>query len=534
MKVSEFNKKFDAVMRHETGSFEAGDMAASNWTRKAASVQSDEAGLDVSGKPAIRSLFNSLERKGIRYCHWKSNNRLEATLAAAEDIDLLVDQRDSGLVHAVLLENGFKLTRSRSGIGHPGVFHALGLDEAGAELVHVHAYFQIVSGDSLVKNYRLPIERFVLEQTRYLHGVKVPIPEAELVLFALRIALKHTGPIEILMANRRYQSVSTELGWLREAANAERAEALCAAWFPSIDPPLLRQLLDAIEDERAMVRRVVLGWRVARRLRALRRLSSMVGALSRLWRVLSLLVKRFRRRGDLVLQTGGVIVALVGPKATGKSTLGHMLSSRLGLHLDVLPIHAGKPPPTALTLLTRLLVPVARLLFSKERAGEYEKPERRREKQYSLLYVLRMTLLAYDRRRLLGRALRAATAGSIVISDRYPSEGVGAIDSCCFDGAALANCSSPLKRWLMNQERALYQGLPKPDLLLCLEAPIETTIERDAQRVKQGGPDATALRRRWELESRPKATARLAIRIDTSQPLDETLRMVVRAVWSAL
>ncbi|WP_197521046.1 hypothetical protein [Bradyrhizobium icense] len=521
-------------MRHEMGSVKVGNLDASTWAREAAPAQSDEAGLEISSKAAIRRLFNSLEQKGIRHCHWKSNVRLEAALAAAEDIDLLVDQRDARQFHAVLLEHGFKLTQSRSGIGHPGVFHALGLDQATAEVVHVHAYFQIVSGDSLVKNYRLPIERLLLEQTRYLHGVRVPTPEAELVLFALRIALKHTGPIEILMANRRYRTVAKELGWLREAANTERAEALCAAWFPSIDPPLFRKLLDAIEDERALVRRVVLGWRVARRLRGLRRLGPMLGAISRLWRVLSLLVKRFRRRGDLVLQTGGMIVALVGPKATGKSTIAHALATRLGGHLDVLPIHAGKPPATALTLLPRILVPAARLLFSKERAGEYQKPERRREKQYSLLYVLRMTLLAYDRRKLLRRALRAASAGSVVISDRYPSESVGAIDSCCFDEAALANCNSPLKRWLMNRERILYTGFPKPDLLLCLEAPIETTIERDARRVKQGGPDAAAVRRRWELERQPESSRSTAIRIDTSRPLDETLRTAVRAVWSAL
>jgi thymidylate kinase len=179
-------------------------------------------------------------------------------------------------------------------------------------------------------------------------------------------------------------------------------------------------------------------------------------------------------------------------------------------------------------------VPAARLLLSKERAGEYEKPERRREKQYSLLYILRMTLLAYDRRKLISRALRAATAGTVVISDRYPSESVGAIDSCCFDEAALAKCSSPLNRWLMNQERALYKGLPKPGLLLRLEAPIETTIERDARRLKQGGPDAAAVRRRWELESRPECSGTPTIRIDTSRPLDETVRTVVGAVWSAL
>ena len=131
----------------------------------------------VPSKAVIRSLFNSLEQKSVRYCHWKSNIRLEETLAAAEDIDLLIDRRDARLFHTALLENGFKLAQSSSGIGHPGVFHAFGLDETSAELVHVHAYFQVVSGDSLVKSYRLPIEKLLLEQTRYLHGVRIPTPK---------------------------------------------------------------------------------------------------------------------------------------------------------------------------------------------------------------------------------------------------------------------------------------------------------------------------------------------------------------------
>jgi hypothetical protein len=522
-----------AAMHHEAG-FSWVGVAPSNWARQATFVRSDDAGCSLPGKAVVRSLFNCLEQEGIRYCHWKSNIRLEETLVGAEDIDLLIDRRDAGLFHAILLKNGFKLTLSRSGIGHPGVFHALGLDEATSELVHVHAYFQIVSGDSLVKSYRLPIEEALLEQTCYLHGVRVPSPEAELVLFALRIALKHAGPIEMLMVNRHYGGISAELRWLREAADAARAETLCTTWFPTVDPPLLRQLLDAIETDRAVARRIFLGWRVAWRLRRLRRLGPMVGAISRLRRVLALLVNRLGRRRDLVLETGGIIIALVGPKATGKSTLGHELAIRLGQHLEVVRIHAGKPPATALTFLPRLLVPAARLLLSKERAGEYEKPERRREKRYSLLYTLRMTLLAYDRRKVLFRALRAATAGSVVISDRYPSETVGAIDSCCFDEPTVANCRSPLKRWLMRQERTLYEGLPRPGLLLCLVAPIETTIERDAQRLKQGGPDAAAVQRRWEFESRPEFFRTPAIRIDTSRSLDQTVRAVVGAVWPAL
>jgi hypothetical protein len=513
-------------------SVELDDMHASEWAGEAAPAESDHAAPTVMSKAAILSLFRSLEQKGVRYCHWKSNIRLEATLAAAEDVDLLVDPHDASPFYAALLENGFGLTQSRSGIGHPGVIHALALDERSAELVHVHAYFQIVSGDSLVKSYRLPIERSLLKHTRYLHGVRVPTAEAELVLFALRIALKHVEPVEILMAQRDYRSISAELSWLRAAADPERSAELCTAWFPRIEAVLFRQLLDAIEIKRAVARRIVLGYRVAWRLRGLRRLNPILATVSRLRRVLSLLAQRVQGRSDLVLQTGGTIVALVGPKASGKSTLGQVLVTRLGEHLDVRRIHAGKPPATALTLLPRLVVPAARFLLPGERAGEYERPERRRERRYSLLYVLRMTLLAYDRRKLLTRAMRAATAGSIVISDRYPSRSVGSIDSCCFDEQALAKCNSRLKRWLMNRERALYKDLPSPDLILRLVAPIETTLERDARRLKQGGPDAKALRRRWELEGRCEFSGTPVIQIDTDQPLHATVRAAIGAVWS--
>src|SRR5215210_982756 len=144
-----------------------------------------------AGTKIVRNLLQSFEEKGVRYCHWKSNVRLKETLAGTQDIDILVDRGHAGLFHATLLENGFKLAQSRSGAGHPGVFHALGLDGATTELVDLHAYHQIVSGDSLVKNYRLPVEDRLLARTCHLHGVKVPTPEAELVLFALRIALKH-------------------------------------------------------------------------------------------------------------------------------------------------------------------------------------------------------------------------------------------------------------------------------------------------------------------------------------------------------
>jgi len=485
-------------------------------------------------KQAVRALFSSLEASDISYCHWKSNCRLQDTLTGDEDIDILVDRRDALSLHAQMLRNGYKLAASLDSTEHPSTFHAIALDRKTAELVDLHACYQVYSGDSLVKNYRLAIEDHLLSKTRDLYGVKVPEVELELVYFVLRIALKHLSPVEILKSNRRYFKTSAELEWLRQQGDDQKAAELCQSLFPAIDQRLFHDLIRAVGQDSALLQRMALGWKVAWRLRGLRRLGAIRSISSRTWRTLAFVFGRLTKRKGQSLQTGGLIVALVGPKATGKSTVANQLTKRFGKHLRVVRIHAGKPPASALSWLPTRFVPIARRLLPHERLSEYETPERRERRNYSLFYVARMALLAYDRRKLLRRVLREAAGGAIVISDRYPSETRGAIDSSCFDDIAVANCRSPLKRWLMKVERHMYVGLPHPDLVLRLEAPLAVALERDMTRQKKGGPDGEAIRRRRELESSAKFPRSQLVTLDTSAPLEETVRQAAAAVWAAL
>lgn len=487
----------------------------------------------LPAKQVIRQLFDCLEEVGVSCCHWKSNIRLAATLAGREDIDLLVDPRSDAPFRTALARCGFRAAVSRAGIGHPGIFHALALDSATGELIDLHAYHQIVSGDSLVKNYRFPIEGQLLGSTCYLEGVRVPDPSVELTLFVLRIALKHVSPAEILKVNRHYGKVVDELAWLGERADSRKAAALCATWFPAIDPAFFERLRQAIAGH-ALWPRMAFGWRVAWRLRHLRRIGQLPATASRYRRLLLFVAGRLQRRRDLTLQTGGAIVALVGPKGSGKSTIGKQLAGRLGRYLCVRRIHVGKPPPTLLSFLPRLFVPLGRVLLPHERLREYQNAERRQQERYSMLHVLRMLLVAYDRRRLIFRALRAATSGAIVIADRYPSESGRSTDSSCFDDAAVTACRSPIKRWMMRRERALYRDLPRPTVVLKLVAPLDIVLERDAGRSKRGGPDPEAVRRRWHLESETDFSSSLVAHIDASQPLDETVRSALLAVWQRL
>lgn len=488
----------------------------------------------MSVETYTQKFLKSLDAKGIRYCHWKSNIRLSDTLAGREDIDVLVDRREAVEVFAVMGKHGFKLAQSRFGTDHPGVFHALGLDERLGEIVDLHAHYWVLSGDSFVKNYRFPVADALLDGRHSLLCVSVPQPEEEYVLFVLRIALKSLAPVEILKANIRYEKIVKEMDWLQARADRDAAAALCATWFPSVSESLFREAENAVATEKALVRRFFVGTSIAWRLRHIRRLGPLSGFFSRVGRLTAYTLARVRKRRDLVPCSGGLIIALVGPKAAGKSTLSNALAQRLGKHLDVVRIHVGKPPATLITALPRILVPLARRILPHERLREYEKPERRKEKRYSLIYVLRMTLIAYERRRLLLRAQRLATSGTIVISDRYPSGQTGAIDGSCFDDETLSRAGSVLKRGLMKSERWLYRDLPKPDLVLQLQAPLELAVKRDQQRQKQGGPDAESVRRRWWLENDVNFTGVPVVPIDTARPLEDTTVEAIRAVWGAI
>ncbi|WP_146592261.1 hypothetical protein [Puniceibacterium confluentis] len=489
---------------------------------------------DARDSAPIPDLVAALKRRGVRYCHWKSNVRLADSLSGKEDLDLLVRRSDATEFFAALSDAGFKLARSRDGGGHPGVLHAFALDPRSLRLVHVHAYFQVVTGDSLVKSYHLPFERILLEDVGVRMGLPVPPVEAELLVFLLRIALKHTGPLEFWMVNRHYRAVPEELAWLRQNADEAAARQLWMQHVPGAREDEFDTLIRLVADPARVGARLGIGLRLAWRLREWRRIGFWAASGSRLRRFGLLVGSRLRRRRSVRLVAGGVLVALVGPKASGKSTLGAALGDRLGAQLDLRRIHVGKPPATLLSAPVRVFLPLLRRLLPGERSGQYQTPERRANMTFSYPYLVRMVLLAHDRRALLFRTRRAATEGAIVIADRYPSFGVGAIDGSQFGAAAIAACGSRWKRALMRLEGRLYRDLPKPDLVIRLNAPIQTTLLRDASRNKSDGPDPDSVQRRRDIETMAEFPEIPVAVINTDVPLEQSVSDVVRAVWRGL
>jgi thymidylate kinase len=486
----------------------------------------------------IQRLVDELNAAGLTYCHWKSNMALPASLAGQTDLDLLLRPASADAFEVVMRRLGFRQTDMQSTEPFPEMAHYFGLDEQSDVLVHVHVYYAVITGESLAKNYRLPLEDMLFENLREQDGMRVPTKSAELVIFTLRMMLKHTSLIELALLAREWSKIKQEATWLIERGTVSESLGLVRRWLPTIDPRLFSRCVAALRGRGTTLNRIRLAFRLRARLQMYARQSVFRSALTGMRKFTGMLARRLTgARTGMVLRSGGVVVAFVGPEATGKSTLLGETRRWLGEHFVVEQVHAGKPKSTALSALPNLAVPLLRSLLPRYRSGnvevEYAATDLSDEagKRYPLIFGVRSVLLGYDRRALLNRARGRAAKGAIVLCDRYPSDGPGATDSAQLsrlDGAG----RSSVRHLLSRAEKRLYDDIPAPDLVISLSVPLEVAIARNRARGKEEPEDF--VRRRHAESALVRFENSPVFSVCTDQPLDQTVSAIKKAIWQVL
>jgi hypothetical protein len=148
------------------------------------------------------------------------------------------------------------------------------------------------------------VEERLLDTVTRQAGVNVPAPSAELLLYLLRIMLKHTRLAEAAKVNEKYAPIRDELLWLLKRSDVAEAQEICRLWFPTVSVPLANMVAAAL-DPGQVLRRSVLGLRIARDLRHLTRTSIIADTvrpplgLDRLPGIHGLVVENHRARVDV-------------------------------------------------------------------------------------------------------------------------------------------------------------------------------------------------------------------------------------------
>jgi thymidylate kinase len=487
----------------------------------------------------IRNVIEELNVNSLTYCHWKSNLWLAAALEGQTDVDLLIPREGADTFRAILSQLNFRSAQMEDDEPFPAVEHYFGLDAETGVLVHIHAYYEIITGESLAKNYRFPIERMLFENRHEQDGVWVPTKSAELIVFTIRMMLKHTSFVELLLLARDWGKVKQEIAWLLEADSLAGALRLVGEWLPPVDSRLFSRCVAALKNSDPILDRIKLGRQLRVQLRMYARHSAVRSSLIGLRKFSTMAMRRLMgSKKRMKLQSGGAVIAFVGPEATGKSTLLAETKRWLGEYFVVDQVHAGKPKPTILTAIPSLLLPALRSLLPSYRSGhvetEYagEELAEKSQKVYPLIFGIRSVLLAYDRRALLTRAYAQAASGAIVLCDRYPSTVTGATDSSQLSRFNISRDRSPVRYLLAWAEQRLYQEIPAPALVISLSVPLEVALIRNKTRGKEEPEDFVRVRHaRSSQLVFDKATV---FHICTDRPLEQTVSDIKQAIWQVL
>lgn len=491
-----------------------------------------------------QELINRFNQEKILYCHWKSNIDLAKTFEGKIDIDLLVSNSSLARATIILTNLGFKSATSKWAKNPPGIFHFFGYDPNQKDLVHLHMFTRVLTGESFLKSHLLPFEEMLLQKTYTVNGLAVTSKEAELILFVLRTCIKYGSFLDAVRLLKSDKKLQAEAQWLKNGSNAEQVAMLLDKYCPVISDEIFNKFLNAILT-RAPFLKMWSGSRQIRKNLQIYRKYSFSGWLSGYFQFLTgTLDKRFRKqKGSKLLLSGGTVIAIVGADATGKSTLVSETSRWLRKNFVVNTVHAGKPPSTFVTLPINFLLFWQRWIRSKlrtDRSSEkfmtsgVDNSEIENTRTKSLLYAARAVCLAWDRRALLLKTRQASANGEIIVCDRYPTSATGMMDSPrLLEDRSKKGITASIHNWLARGEQFLYRQIPPPDIVLRLSVSLEIAKKRNAAR-EVVDDEIYLQNRHQQAKEWFMPGTRLIQDIDTDLPLDETLNSVKRAIWASL
>ena len=275
----------------------------------------------------------------------------------------------SALLHGL----GFKQATTSSG-SLPAVEDYYGYDSPSERIVHVHAHYQLIVGDDLTKNYRIPLEGAFLGATAREGGLRIPIPELELML-VIRLTLKHST-WDALLARRAKVSASAreELGFLRARADERVLHGLLEQHLPFVDRRAFDAAMESLDRGSATRARIRAGKRLVGQLEVCARRSRAADVRLKVWRrAVGTARARLRslRRGDgLPPEARSSPSSAPTARGSRRASTACTPGSR---DFAVRKVHLGRPPRSAVTVVARA---VAKFALGLARVFDRSSPRR--------------------------------------------------------------------------------------------------------------------------------------------------------------
>lgn len=275
-----------------------------------------------------QQLFSGLLESQVTYCVWKNVQELPDALAGHGDIDLYISPGSRVRFITELRAHGF--TRFISSKATPCVEHYYGFDATSGKFCHLHCYFRIVTGESHIKQYVIPVEDYLptLPSTQNSEGVCEMHPMLQYKLNLFRRSIKLSCLPGAILFYRERRGYEQERQLLEQALSQHADTGSSNAesgWLANI------RTSTTLQGE------IVAGLRNRIHFRHWNRFPALVTPVYRYGTILLRLAAKLRRRRKML--PTGIVVAVTGPSMDDAKMLENRLASWLGEHFDLVTLN---------------------------------------------------------------------------------------------------------------------------------------------------------------------------------------------------
>jgi len=493
----------------------------------------------------IRTLISLLESNEVRYCHWKSNEKLQDALNGNTDLDILSHHAVYQTVRRILTELGFHELDDIAFTGYPGIKNYVGYDPETGTCIHVHLHFKLTFGTPFLKEYVTPWGPYVLEKQidDPVSGVPITNPSMELFLLIVRYSLKirRYNPI---VRRSYFEGFLEEYDWLAERADESKLETIARDLLNPTAAVRIKAVLDGDPTVRDLIR-------VGKPVRS--ELDSYSTYPPWSTTPIALARKGFRGLGKLnrkhlnrpypsrrKLPSHGIEVAIVGIDGSGKSTHLSSLRDWLSWKMDVHSVYlgSGDGPSSFLRYPLKKLnnfrssSDVSDTTGYRARSADQNINTERSDSDgasVGLAKSIWAILLAREKQKKRRRATRARNRGMIVLMDRYPQNQFEDIN----DGPLLqawTESNSRVLNKIARWERDIYKKLDEnsPDLIIKLATDPEVAKSRKPE------TPMSNLRKKADIIDTLEYKNSRVVTVDTHNDIEKVINEIKKQVWAEI